>query len=337
MTTLQGHVSATYVRLLHEYLATRGRDAVAVLGESGPATDAGGLIRVPVTHWAALLAKADAALGEPALGLAVGARIQPAHFGLLGYLTLCCATLAEALGRVAEYERLVYDVNPGTVRLDSTGVTLEWGEARGRPGQLVDECAIAALVAYARNITALPTAAPLAVSFINPAPADRAPYQAFFGCEVQFDAPTTIIRLPATMLAAPLRQPDEALRALLDSQARTLLARLPPVDDFERRLRETIAAALRDGDASLAACAQRLHCSSRTLQRRLDAAGTGFQAALDDTRRGLAEAWLGDPRLKLAEVAQLLGYTDQAAFTRAFQRWTRLAPGQWRRQQHGFR
>ena len=96
MSLLQGHVSATYVRLLHEYLAARGRDPVAVLGEPAPATDAGSLLRVPVAHWAALLAKADAELREPALGLAVGARIQPAHFGLLGYLTLCCATLGDA-------------------------------------------------------------------------------------------------------------------------------------------------------------------------------------------------------------------------------------------------
>lgn len=331
MTLLQGHVSATYVRLLHEYLVARGRDPLAVLGEAAPPADAGGLSRVPVAHWAALLAKADAALGEPALGLAVGARIQPAHFGLLGYLTLCCATLAEALNRVADYERLVYDVNPGRVRVEADGVSLSWGDERGRPGQRVDECAIAALIAYARNITARPDAAPTAVSFINPAPADLAPYPAFFGCPVQFDAPATVVRLPAALLAAPLRQPDEALRALLDAQARILLARLPPVDDFERRLRETLAAALRDGDASLGACARRLNCSSRTLQRRLDAVGASFQGALDDTRRGLAKAWLVDPRLKLAEIAQLLGYTDQAAFTRAFQRWTGLPPGQWRR------
>ncbi len=339
MTTLQGllhgHVSATYVRLLHEYLVARGRDPLAVLGEPAPVTDASSLVRVPVTHWAALLAKADAALGEPALGLAVGARIQPAHFGLLGYLSLCCATLAEALGRLADYERLVYDVNPGTVRLDADGVTLEWHDERGRPGQRVDECALAALVAYARNITALPLAAPTQVSFINPAPADPTPYQAFFGCPVQFDAPSTIVQLPASLLNAPLRQPDAALRALLDSQARELLGRLPPVDAFESQLREIMAAALRDGDASLAACARRLHCSPRTLQRRLDAAGTRFQTALDDTRRGLAEAWLADPRLKLAEVSLLLGYTDQAAFTRAFQRWAGVAPGQWRRRKLG--
>lgn len=331
MTNLQGQVSATYVRLLHEYLVARGHESLAVLGEPEPQSDASGLIRVPVTHWAALLAKADAALGEPALGLAVGARIQPAHFGLLGYLSLCCATLSEALSRLAEYERLVYDVNPGRVLPEADGIRLEWGDERGRPGQQVDECAVAALVAYARNITALPDAAPTRVSFINPAPADLEPYRRFFGCPVQFAAPTTVVQLPAVLLNAPLRQPDAALRALLDGQARELLARLPPVDAFERRLRETIAAALRDGDASLASCAERLHCSPRTLQRRLGAVGSHFQTALDDTRRGLAEVWLADPRLKLIEVAELLGYTDQAAFTRAFQRWTGLAPGQWRR------
>ncbi|MBA4286475.1 MAG: AraC family transcriptional regulator [Xanthomonadaceae bacterium] len=330
---MQGQVSATYVRLLHEYLALRGLDAAAVLGEAAPGDDGSGLARVPVAHWATLLARADAVLQEPALGLSVGARIQPSHFGLLGYLTLCCTTLAEALARLADYERLVYDVNRVQVTMGTDGVQLEWGDERGRPGQRVDACAIAALIAYARNITAQPDAAPAEVRFINAAPDDVAVYRAFFRCPVGFDAPTTVVRLPLALIAAPLRQPDPALHALLDAQARAQLARLSPADDFERRLRETIAAGLRGGDATLASCAARLNCSSRTLQRRLDAAGSSFQQALDDTRRRLAESWLGDPRLKLAEVAQLLGYTDQAAFTRAFQRWTGSAPGQWRKRQ----
>jgi len=328
---MQGQVSATYVRLLHEYLAARGCDPVAVLGEPLPADDGSGLVRVPVARWAALLDRASRRLDEPALGLHVGARIQPAHFGLLGYLTLCCATLAEALARLADYERLVYDVNRVQVTLDGNGAQLEWGDERGRPGALVDECAIAALVAYARNITARPDAAPLSVRFINPAPADDGPHRAFFGCAVGFAAPTTRVHLPLALLAAPLRAPDPALNALLDGQARSLLARLPPADDLEARLRETIAARLRDGEATLDDCAERLHLSSRTLQRRLEAAGSSFQQALDATRRQLAESWLADPRLKLAEIAQLLGYTDQAAFTRAFQRWTATTPGQWRR------
>ena len=213
-------------------------------------------------------------------GLSVGARIQPSHFGLLGYLTLCCATLADALARLAEYERLVYDVNRVQVTMHADGVQLEWGDERGRPGQRVDECAIAALVAYARNITALPDAAPVDVRFINPPPADDGRHRAFFGCPVSFGAPTTIVRLPLALIAAPLRQPDPALHALLDAQARALLARLPPVDDFERRLRETVAASLAlPAMPASPACAKRLNCSPRTLQRRLEtAAGSSVPA-----------------------------------------------------------
>lgn len=331
---MQGQVSATYVRLLHETLAARGIDPVALLCAPAPVDDGSGLVRVPVRDWAALLERAARHLGEPTLGLGVGARIQPAHFGLLGYLTLCCATLAEALARLADYERLVYDVNRVQVTPRADGVSLQWGDERGRPGALVDECAIAALIAYARNITAQPDAAPVEVRFINPRPADLAPYEAFFGCPVAFDAPVTLVQLPAALLAAPLRAPDPALNALLDGQARSLLARLPPADDVEARLREAIAAGLRAGEATLDGCARRLHLSNRTLQRRLDAAGSSFQQALDATRRQLALGWLADSRLKLAEVAQLLGYADQAAFTRAFQRWLGSTPGQWRRE-HG--
>lgn len=329
---MQGYVSPTYVRLLFEYLAARGLDAQAVLGEAAPAEEPSGTARFPIARWATLLARADAAIGEPALGLQVGARIAPAHFGLLGYLSLCCANLGEALQRLQDYERLTYDVNACRIHLDSDGVRLEWGDENGRPGQLVDECAIGALMAYARNITDRPRASPLEVRFINPRPPHTGPYEAFFGCPVFFDATCTVVRLPLALLGQRLRHPDRNLQSLLDAQARERLARLPPRDDFESRLREAIVSLLREGEASLRSCARQLHCSERTLQRRLDARQSSFQQQLDRTRRLLAESYLRDRRLKLAEIAQLLAYADQAAFTRAFARWNGMTPGRWRGQ-----
>lgn len=56
---------------------------------------------------------------------------------------LACAMLGEALQRLERFHASVYDANPAQVQLGPQGVTVEWGVARGRPGALVDETAIA--------------------------------------------------------------------------------------------------------------------------------------------------------------------------------------------------
>lgn len=75
-------------------------------------------------------------------------------------------------------------------------------------------------------------------------------------------------------------------------------------------------------------------CSPRTLQRLLADHGTTFQAVLDETRRRLAEELIAAPHVSLAEVAFVLGYSEQSAFQRAFKRWTGYSPGAWRRQRN---
>lgn len=90
------------------------------------------------------------------------------------------------------------------------------------------------------------------------------------------------------------------------------------------------AATLPRGAPSLADMARALHMSPRTLQRRLDAKGVRFQALVDAMRRELAERYLDDARLSIAEVAYLLGFSEVSAFHRACKRWTGKSPGQLR-------
>ncbi len=329
MSNLKGYVSDTYVRLLDEFLAARGLDAGAILGQDAPAPGAGGG-RFPIGQWKALLEKADAALKIPALGLQIGATVRPAHLGVLGYVTTHCANLGEALARLDRYQRLVYEVNPPRMELRDDVVVLEWGAGQGRPGQLVDETAIAALVTFTRALAQGESRLSL-VSFINPAPADATPYEAFFGCPVQFAQATTQVVLPVEYLALPLRAPDPALRELLDQQAETLLSRLPCEDEFERALRVAMSQAITDGHAQLETVAAHLHRAPRTLQRQLAELDLGFQELLDDTRRRMAENYLRDEGLTLADIAQLLGYGEQSAFQRAFKRWTGQTPRQFRK------
>lgn len=331
MTALpQPRVAASYVHLLYEYLEGAGFDARALLGP-----EPGGREHfVPLATWQALLAKAQAADPRPALGLRVAQCIGPRHFGVVGYAALSCKTLAEALLRLERYHASVYDVNLAQIQWRPEGVRVEWGVERGRPGALVDETAIAAVVHLARALTGQDW--PLdEVWFVNPPPDDLAPYEAFFQAPVRFGQPVTMLAFPARYLGLPLRESDPALLALLDAQAEDLLRQMSDLPLVVQAWRRSLITLIREGRATLAELASLHHTSTRSLQRKLSEHGTSFQQLLDHTRRLLAEEYLRRQDLDLAEIALLLGYSEQSAFTRAFRGWTGHAPAQWRRQAQG--
>jgi AraC-like DNA-binding protein len=89
---------------------------------------------------------------------------------------------------------------------------------------------------------------------------------------------------------------------------------------------------MRDGEPSAEATAAAMHITSRTLHRRLANEGTNFRLLLQQTRHQLAQQYLQDSRLQLVEVAQLLGYSEQSALSRAFKDWSGQTPAQYRRQ-----
>jgi AraC-like DNA-binding protein len=84
------------------------------------------------------------------------------------------------------------------------------------------------------------------------------------------------------------------------------------------------------GGADLATLARRFGSSPRTLQRRLGEEGTSFQEVLDQVRSEAAERYLADSSLSCAEVGYLLGFSEPAAFHRAFKRWRGVTPKEYR-------
>ncbi len=322
----ESRIAASYAQLLHEYLERQGLDALQVLGSRpDPAQHF-----VPMAEWQGWLQRVNALEGRVGLGLRIAEGISARHFGVLGYAALACSNLAEALRRMERFHAAVYDANPARVTALPDGVAVEWGVERGRPGALVDETAIASLVQLARDMTGQywPVRR---VSFVNPLPVDVQPYRDFFGGDVVFNAPATRLEFDAHLLALPLRKSDPALAHLLDQQAEQVLQQVSKVSASVDAWRRTLVPLIREGQTSLAALAEAHHTSPRTLQRRLSEQGTSFQQLLDDTRRHLAEAHLEDAHLDLAEIALLLGYSEQSAFTRAFRTWTGLPPAQWRK------
>ena len=70
--------------------------------------------------------------------------------------------------------------------------------------------------------------------------------------------------------------------------------------------------------------------SNRTLQRKLKDEGTSFMDLLQDTRLQLARKYLRQPSRSVVETAYMLGFSEPSTFSRAFKRWTGLAPAEYR-------
>jgi AraC-like DNA-binding protein len=115
---------------------------------------------------------------------------------------------------------------------------------------------------------------------------------------------------------------DPRLCALLDRQASELLARLPRADALTERTRQAVHEAIRAGDPTLERTARALGMSTRSLQRHLRAQGTTHRRIVDEVRREMAIGYVERAELGLSEVAFVTGFTEAAAFHRAFKRWT---------------
>ena len=99
-----------------------------------------------------------------------------------------------------------------------------------------------------------------------------------------------------------------------------------PEPPLVAEVRRTIRKALLQGTPTATDVAAALALTPRTLHRRLTDHATTFSDLLNTTRQHLAEAYLADPSLSLAEIAYLLGFREQASFFRAFRRWTGQTP-----------
>src|SRR3546814_15474082 len=87
-----------------------------------------------------------------------------------------------------------------------------------------------------------------------------------------------------------------------------------------------------EGGPTLEQIATKRGQSTRSLYRRLQARGLTYKAVLGDTRFELARGYLADAKLSLPEIALLLGYSEQSAFTPAFNSWAGVTPLRYRHQ-----
>ena len=127
-------------------------------------------------------------------------------------------------------------------------------------------------------------------------------------------------------LARPLSRSDPAALAVSEAVCRDVVGRRRERTGLGGQVRVLVTQQLASG-APMAAIADRLGVSERTLRRRLAADGTGYQRLLDEVRSSLAAELIGTGRLSVEEIALRLGYAEASSFIAAHRRWTGETPG----------
>ncbi len=322
-------VAAGNANALVQFAASKGADAGALCAAAGLSAstlddfDA----RVPMERYKTLIRAAAAMTGNPAFALSYGAETDFRAFSVVGLIAHASATMAEALAQMNRYSRLVVEVD-GVVEgprfanvMRDDGMWLD--DLRENPNDFPELTE----TTWSRFIVGTRRSFPdeifaLEAHVTHAAPAHREAYERIWRVPVTFGAARNAIRMNPIWPTLRIHTENRYAFGVLTERAEALLGALRDSESVKSAVEKNLLAVLHTGDVSINSVATRLGMSRQTLYRRLKSEGVTFQSVLDDLRRRMALDYLGARRVSVNETAYLVGFSDPAAFSRAFKRWT---------------
>ena len=325
-------VGAGFARGLLEFAVSKGADRAALLQQSGVAAAdlADQDARIPMHRYVALMRAGKALTGDAALGLHYGERVDIAEVSIIGLIGQASETAAEAFTQLNRYVPLIVETdNEGGgerfgMTMDRTGLWMVDNRRNANDFPELSESAFAQLVCGPRRTD--PTYAVKAVHFTHPEPAHAAEYERVFQAPVTFGAERNAILMDEAWVGRRVQRLPRYVFGVLTHHADEMLQALESSKSIRGRVEALLMPALHTGAAGMDMIAGKLGISRQTLFRKLKAEGVTFEKVLDELRHRMAADYLGAHKVSVNETAYLVGFSEPAAFSRAFKRWTGCSP-----------
>lgn len=302
-----------------ESMAGLGLDSRPLLKEQGLSADL--LVNpeqlIPARAAIRLLERSAAASGCLTLGLRMAEGRAIANLGATSLLIAHQPTLRQALVALKEFRARINSTLVLHVE-DSGADTIlreDFALRRPEPSRQSSDLALGVLMRLCTEVLGRDWSPRLVCFTHQTPPASELPiFARLFRCPCQFDSELNGLILRQADLDRPNPRADDQLA----HHARQLLdAGMSPGDRTVRQdVDQLIRLLLPAGRASIQNCAASMGMTVRTLQRLLDNAGTSFSALLNEARMQLATQYLANPRMRITDIADMLGYSSIGAYSR---------------------
>ena len=269
---------------------------------------------------------------HPGVALLAGQRQRLSDFGVFGYALASSATLGDALAFGVRHIRLAGPVLEKSLRVEHDVAIFEGHDPfeLGELLPLVSEFWFSSTHSVIGRVLERPFPS-RRLLLPYPAPKHAPLYSEIFRCRVDFNAGTMQWHFDAALLKEKCPNANPITARMCGDFCHRMLQSFN--DDEPELIRTVRSACLNStgGFPSLIEVAARINVSPRTLHRRLAESGLSYQAILDDVRRRLAEEYLRNTALSIEEIAARTGFSEASNFRKAFKKWTRELPADYRR------
>jgi AraC-like DNA-binding protein len=331
-------IAAGLARGVIDFAVTRGarREALTERSSIDPSDLADQDNRIPLAKYQALILAAKELCRDPAFALHFGEAVDLSEMSVVGLIGRASQTMLEAFIQLNRYGRLVVEVDFGTTdrfQLAPGDGGLWFIDTRRNPNDFPEltestmarvSCGCLRMILDSGWTGERPSVK--AAHFTHRDPGYRSEYDRIFRAPVVFEADRNAVLVDAMWPAHILAPQPHYVFGVLSRHADALLESLQNAKSTRGQVESLLLPILHTGEVGKDAIADRLGVSGDTLLRRLKAEGTTFEAVLDELRHKMALHYLDGKKVSVNETAFLVGFSEAAAFSRAFKRWTGTSP-----------
>jgi AraC-like DNA-binding protein len=288
--------------------------------------------RIPFAKYVALMRAGKELANDPALALHYGATNDLSQISIVGLIGYASETMMDAYTQLNRYGRLVieFDGPQKRFRLESDHAGVWVVDNRANPNDFPEltESTFARMICGPRQFGVTQLAK--AVHVTHAAPAYRDEVERIFGAPVTYAAKRNAVLMDEKWMTHRIQLQPRYVFGILSEHADALLKSLESSKTVRGRVESLLMPILHTGDVSMDAVAAKMGLSRQTLFRKLKGEATTFEKLLDELRQRMALDYLSARKVSVNETAYLVGFSDPAAFSRAFKRWTGTNPSQHR-------